>query len=280
MGKLEGGSRVSGKRLSKSRKGKRVKNIYWPVMLICVFLVFNISNAQTSGDALEFNGTGDYVEIPNVAALNPSTFTYEFWARVDGGAGDYRAPLSTRYWDGTYMYGVNFYADATDKWLLMWGTGTASNTWASLEGPPVQIGTWTHVAATYDGTTMKFYVNGILEADSVSSFTPNSVTPLRFGSIADNLNYFFNGAIDEVRIWNVARSQIQIHSSMHDTVSTTESGLVGYWQFNEGSGTTTHDATSNHDDGTLNFAFTAGDGWIVNTVSSARGPGEWFPCSL
>jgi len=219
---------------------------------------------QTSENhALKFNGVDDYVEIPNTSALNPSLFTYEFWARVDGGSGSYRAPVSSRYWDGSNMYGVNFYADASDLWSLQWGPGTASSFWAGIEGPAVVDGQWAHLAATYDGTTMRFYENGALQGDSVCAFAVNTVTPLRFGSIADNLNFFFNGELDEVRVWNVARTQAEIQSTMNTTLTGNETGLVGYWRFDQSGTVTTAYAQIGGYNGTLNnFAFDGSDGWV------------------
>ena len=64
-------------------------------------------------------------------------------------------------------------------------------------------------------------------------------------------NESFNGIIDEVRIWNVARTQQEIQQYMHQQLTGTEPGLVGYWQFNEGTGNTAYDKTVNANHGSL-----------------------------
>ena len=61
----------------------------------------------------------------------------------------------------------------------------------------------------------------------------------------------FHGQIDEVRLWRVARSQTQIEADMNKEVDPNTQSLGGYWKFNEGQGTTIHDATVNHNDGVL-----------------------------
>jgi len=61
----------------------------------------------------------------------------------------------------------------------------------------------------------------------------------------------FQGLIDEVRVWNVARSEAAIQSTMNTPLIGNEPGLVGYWKFNEGSGQTAYDSTLNSNDGQL-----------------------------
>ena len=60
-----------------------------------------------------------------------------------------------------------------------------------------------------------------------------------------------NGAIDDVRIWNVARTQQEIQQFMNHELDGSEEGLVGYWKFNEGRGDTAYDMTVNKNHGSL-----------------------------
>jgi hypothetical protein len=111
----------------------------------------------------------------------------------------------------------------------------------------LQVNQWQHIAATYDGTNIVIYRNG----ERVSS-TPwsGNVTHPKFVLIGI-WETSFNGLIADVRIWNTTRTQSQIQANMNRRLSGSESGLVGYWKFDEGSGQTTFDSSNGHNDGTL-----------------------------
>jgi len=202
--------------------------LFKPTLIFFFIIVFN-GNAQT---ALVFNGTNSYVEVPYISANNPSQFTVECWARVDGGSG-YRSPLTSR---GNAI-GYLFYANPSGIWQFWSGTG---GTWLQLSGTSVVVGQWTHLAATYDGTTFRFYVNGILANSQIGSFSQNLSQPLRIGAgRTENPSpqFYFNGAVDEVRIWNIVRSLTQINDTKSINITVPESGLVSYYQFEDGTAT-------------------------------------------
>ncbi|MFH2141136.1 MAG: LamG-like jellyroll fold domain-containing protein, partial [Bacteroidota bacterium] len=128
----------------------------------------------------------------------------------------------------------------------------------ALDGNTAVAGNWTHLAGTYDGNSVKLYVNGILanETSYYGGIGPGN-TGLYIGGLSWN---FFYGLIDEVRIWNITRNQSEIQSTMNTTLNGNESGLVGYWPLNEattvnGIYPVTIDSTINHND--LQVQYTA-----------------------
>ena len=112
----------------------------------------------------------------------------------------------------------------------------------------VQLNSWHHVATTYDGNAMKIFIDGDLAAQSNAVFTIGNASNsnLLIGESPGFPGRVFNGKIDEVRIWNVARTQSQIQSTMNTILSSEyysspDSGLAGYWRLDEGTGQTAED---------------------------------------
>ena len=88
---------------------------------------------------------------------------------------------------------------------------------------------------TYDGTIQKLYINGnLVGSQAVTGTIAASSSALYIGSSQSNPTRLFAGCLDEVRIWNVARTQAQIQASMNCEISCTNCGLAAYYQFNQG----------------------------------------------
>ena len=89
----------------------------------------------------------------------------------------------------------------------------------------------------------------------------------------------FTGMLAGIRIWNTARSQAQIQAAMDSALAGTETGLVGYWRFNQTSGTTATDLTANQNNGTLvNFVFGTTDGWTAYLPGSGTDAAPFLVC--
>ncbi|WP_312297111.1 endo-beta-N-acetylglucosaminidase H [Chryseobacterium sp.] len=103
--------------------------------------------------------------------------------------------------------------------------------------------TWYHVAATYDGSNMKIYINGVLDATKAQTGSVNSTGAFNVGYLY-NTSRNFNGKVDEVRVWKRALSQTEISQNMCN-VSVPATSLAAYWKFNEGSGSSVQDTSGN-----------------------------------
>ncbi|MDJ1179191.1 hypothetical protein PJF56_09965 [Roseofilum sp. BLCC_M91] len=201
-----------------------------------------------------FNGSNQYIEVPYKKELNPAQFTVSCWAKVEGGQGQWRSPVTCRTAKGSSaLGGYLLYAGNNNKWQFWTGNGG----WVTLHGAEVVLNTWTHVAATYDGSTMKLYINGELSGKPVQSkILINSQHPLRIGAgiTEGNPGFFFNGKIAEVRLWDRACSQEEIQESMHQRLRGDELGLIAYWSLDQESGTSAEDKTGKGNPGTLHGA--------------------------
>lgn len=149
-----------------------------------------------------------------------------------------------------------------------WHGGNAGNYWLGISGAgkPIlsrEVSPWTveapdvlpedewhHIAATYDGSQMRMYVDGILK-NTVSA--PGAVATTNVSTVKVHIGtgihqtspsvpiYLYKGDLDEIRVWNVARTATQIRQSLNNPLQGNESGLVGYYDFDQGvpSGTNT-----------------------------------------
>ena len=140
---------------------------------------------------------------------------------------------------------------------------------AGVTAIPVST-TWHHAAATYDGTKWQIFLDGKLEAELSVGQTPRSDSTQHAGlgvaltSTGTNPNPsgYFAGMMDEARVWNYARTQAEILSTMNSELSAPYSAsLLGYWKMNAGSGTSLADETGHGNTGTLAGGTSM---WIAN----------------
>ena len=211
--------------------------------------------------ALRLNGNGQYVAIGGSATMpsGDSPYTIEAWIRP-----------TTMGANSIFGWGIFGGANACNA-LRLTPTGLMNYWWANdLEAPtPSLVGTWHHVAATYDGTIRTLYLDGkAIGSDQPRSahVMPAEASNLRIGST--NSGEFFNGSIDEVRVWNVARTAAQLNAAKGAHLLRNPAGLVAYYRFSEGSGTATTDANGvTVNAGTL----TGGASWSTDAPAIVNG---------
>src|SRR5438309_1859832 len=170
------------------------------------------SSAGKFGNALVFNGTNALVTIPNAASLQLTTgMTLEAWVNL--------ATVTAQWRDVIYKGDDNYYLEATSTNASLPGAGaTLGNTFGTAA---LAANTWTHLATTFDGATLRLYVNGVQASSRAMTGTlPTSTNPLQIGG--DSLfGQFFQGRIDEVRIYNRALTQAEIQADMATPVGGT-----------------------------------------------------------
>jgi hypothetical protein len=169
------------------------------------------------GDALEFDGNGDEVNVPYNDALNPKkAFTVCLWANVASGSSGHRAPISSR--DDNPLAGYIIYAEPGNTWQYWIGTGA----WNILQGPAVEFGEWTHLTAIYSDGTQKIYVNGELAGETVGLLEVNAANNLLIGAGANERpahEYLFVGGIDDVILYNRVLTEEEIAKVMSGEIA-------------------------------------------------------------
>jgi hypothetical protein len=163
------------------------------------------------GKALTFDGSNDYVTVPDSSTLDPgSAMTLEAWVRPTASSG-WRTVLLKENGTGELAYSL-YSASGTNRpsaWAYVGGgSGSAIGTAA------VPLTAWTHLAATYDGSNLRLYVGGVLKVTKAySGSVASTAEPLRIGGNAV-WGEWFAGQIDEVRVYNKALSVAQIQADM------------------------------------------------------------------
>jgi hypothetical protein len=140
-----------------------------------------------------------------------------------------------------------------DNGRVNFNLGNGSWNELSTSQNTLMLNTWQYVAATYDGTTMSIYVDGNLVANqNVSINFSSPEADLTVGNWSNGGGRAFIGSIDEARVWSVAKSQSELQADMNTCLSGAETGLAAYYQFEDGTfSTTVTDISPNGNDGSL-----------------------------
>lgn len=226
-----------------------------PTILTALFILF-LFQAQAQYNALNFDGSNDFIDSGNPAAFQSNSITIEAWIKANPASG-YRA-IVTKQW----AYGLYLKDDILISHL--YNVGDLST------GVNVADGIWHHVALTLSAGTATVYLDGVAKASYSGYSIVNQNSNVLIGEGGPGAGQYFNGAIDEVRIWNVARTQAQIQASMNSAISSGP-GLVAAYHFNQGTAngsnsgvTTLTDASGNNNNGTLtNFGLSGtSSNWV------------------
>lgn len=170
-----------------------------------------------NGGAYDFDGSNDYIIIDNDFVSSPTSLTISSWFKKNGDGDNYECVLhkssNTSIGASSFWLGL----DDTDKLTATIGANTGVGWAAGQTSIVANTGEWYHLAASWDGSVVKVYINGEYNKQySLSSYTDLS-TPTRVGASSDGANYQFNGTVDEVRIYNRALTASEVESLFSST---------------------------------------------------------------
>ena len=190
-----------------------------------------VSPPNGPGTALSFDGLNDQLTAATAVPTGDSPYTIEAWIK----------PLSMHV--GTIAAWGTFGAPNQVNAFRLAPTGLVNYWWANDLAVNINLaGAWHHVAASFDGTTRQIVVDGLVVGSDMPS--GHNASGANFSIGAANNGEFFNGQIDELRIWSVGRTAEQILSDMRRQLRGDEPGLVAYYRFDESTGLQAFDSSS------------------------------------
>jgi len=241
------------------------------IIIYCVLLlVFNEIKAQGPGYSLTFSADNISLPASNTIVPDQSAFTLEAWIKtttihtpygsegrivnihysnIAGSSGSIF--VGPRYPNGGSSDEVCFIYRKAGGWGCLYYKTALSDEYYD--------GDWHHIAATYNGiggvggAVSLFYDGNLVATQATSLKIPQGNYNAEIGS-HDGTSRFFNGEIDEVRIWSVARTETLIRENMHRELTGTQTGLAAYYKMSNGSGTALTDDSGNSQTGTINGA--------------------------
>ncbi len=231
-------------------------------------LFFLTTSLWGQNSSLSFNGTNQSVSIPSTIFSNGvQNFTIECWVKPSSAAATGTAyhgfigyqggssAISSRN-PSMWMNGGEIHTDMYDH---------VNSTRYDVLTTTLDLATekWFHVAFVKSGTTQYLYINGNL-ANTASAPTGAKISGNYLIGAVDN---FIDGDLDEVRFWSTARTQAEIREYMQRAPRLNETGLIAYYPFNEGTGSTLANVCTNTSNinGTLNNSPT----WTTGSTALA-----------
>ncbi len=232
-----------------------------PAMVLCAAIGLGARGAES---VPAFTGSASYVELGAPDALQipaGEPFTIEGWVRfsdigVDRCFYSKRNDRSAGTAQYTYMFGVG--ADGAAMRAHTGSGGSPANTWREVAlSPAIESNRWYHLAFSFDGEALSYYLDGRLQGTQPYSFANDVAHAVVLGGYSDASD--MAGCASDMRVWSHARSAGDIRTLMNRRLAGAEGGLLGYWPMNEGAGDNVYDGTANAATGTVVNA----QGWEV-----------------
>ena len=267
---------------TKSIFNATIRKSFFAIFLLFISW-FAFGQPAKFGNALHFDGSNDYVDLTTITSVS-APFTVECWVKYDILSGDPARTFIGSRTNETFDIKIESGRVHGDI-----GTGTWCTTNADASGTYYN-NTWYHIAYVVTSTGYSVYVNGGIITDNHSydggavcngAVLANGSNKIRIGSGGPNAAEYFKGTVDELRIWNVARTSAQIAENYNRELPTptSQTGLVAYYDFNQGvvggdnTGITSLiDKSGNNHNGTFrNMSLTGSESNFVGEIINISG---------
>lgn len=191
-----------------------------------------------AGYTVRFNGVNTYIKVPNDDKLNfKEHFTIQIWVKPENLAKNKYFPILSKGNEFS-RYALSL---RTDKNLLVKLNHTAVN----MKDNEYQDDVWSHITLTWNGSELNLYRNGIFVSKNTydKGLYISKEEDLIIGADFSEKT-FFEGSIDDIRLWNRTLEQSEIRSNINLALNGDEEGLVAYWKIDEGKEDTLFDSST------------------------------------
>jgi hypothetical protein len=221
------------------------------------------------GSALDFDGSNDRITITDTTDLEPNTLTVAAWIKTIQSGTNYIGVVD-KYTGGDAGYMLDFNPPGyTNKARFSIRSATTDYAAVSNNSPSINDGVWHYLVGTYDNSDLKIYIDGVLgDSQNIGAVTINYDTHDVYIGGDDVSTNYIDGQIDEVKIYDYARTPAQIVWDYN------RGKPAAYWKLDECSGTTANDASGNGNNGTITIG-ASGTNTTPGTCSSGNDNEAW-----
>ncbi|NML64902.1 hypothetical protein HHL22_06750 [Hymenobacter sp. RP-2-7] len=224
------------------------------LLVLFLFIAAHLATAQSlpgSGNNLTFNGYSQYVNCGTADRGIVNTLTVEAWVKTIS----YEGQFAVTKYSNSFFSESGFEFGTVQGRAAIYGRAGKGNYFTSgLSTTVVSDGRWHHIAGQVEQNVWRIYVDGVLENSNTYAYSGGDLRtpePMTIGTYTYLTNFYFQGDIDEVRVWRTARSTADIQQNMCRKFATAPADLVAYYRFDQSSGLTATDQGSQPTNGTL-----------------------------
>ncbi|MDX2361557.1 MAG: hypothetical protein QNK23_12175 [Crocinitomicaceae bacterium] len=229
-------------------------------LLIVILMIFGTANAQNSVNSVEFDGVDGYIDYGNSAIISTFPITVQADVKLPVGYPSLQKFGIFRSDDTNGPYAGFWCQIYPNEIEIGYGDGNCENGSCrrSKHAPhSISEDTWVNIACVFNGPTdMTVYIDGV-DVGGTYSGTGGTYSPTNGGNaysalaITSSVTTYSIGKLDNLSTWSIELSQSEISQYIVCPPVGTETGIEGFWNFEEAMGTIAEDLTTNNNDGAL-----------------------------
>lgn len=231
--------------------------------IVAILSSANLTYANNTHSIDLEEGSSQYLSVADSSTTSVvNGWTVESWVKPENlEYSMYNTMYALNKRSGENGWGIVLQKTTGDNWVVYVAAGEGVEFTGAAGSTNINDGQWHHVAVYFNGSATKLYIDGELDSTLDIPDIVDTSTPIHTKKATASENYF-DGKLDDIRIWNDERSLSEIQNNMFTELSGSESGLQAYWKLNN----TLSDATSNGNTFTNNGSaiFSNEDPYITN----------------